>query len=91
MTTIAIPSFNVDARENGDGFRVHVRGPGDEEKDYLVPTGTQQDFSKFFEEVAGDFGTRVPDIYSAAVVRPRPTMRWRPLLTENVHPQILVG
>jgi len=85
------PAFKVEAAEEGDGFRVRVRELGGKEKSYLIPTGTQQDFSKFYEELARDFGTRVPDIFALGAERPEPTMRWRPLLTENVHPQILVG
>jgi hypothetical protein len=91
MSTIAIPSFDVAASEEADGFRIEVRGPEGKDDSYLVPTGTQQDFSKFFEQLARDFGTRMPDIFAPVAERPAPTMRWRPLLTENVHPQILVG
>jgi hypothetical protein len=91
MSVIAVPTFQVDASEEGDGFRVHVRDDSGEDRSYSVPTGTQQDFSKFFEELSRDFGTRMPDIFAPAVERPAPTMRWRPLLTENVDPKILVG
>ena len=90
MSTIAIPSFDVDASEEGDGFRFRVRESGGTPREYLVPTGTQQDFSKFFHELSRDFGTRVPDIFEHTE-RPASAMRWQPLLTENVHPQILVG
>jgi hypothetical protein len=91
MSKIAIPSFDVQASEEGDGFRIRVRETGGPEQSYLVPTGTQQDFSKFFEQLSRDFGTRMPDIFAPAVERPAPTMHWRPLLTENVSPKILVG
>ncbi len=56
-----------------------------------MPTATQQDFSLFFRELAEDFGTRVPHVFADAVEHPEPSIPWRPLLTENVHPQILVG
>src|SRR3982750_3661655 len=91
MSTALIPRFDVEPAEEGDGFRFKVRESGAAEKDYLVPTGTQQDFSQFYGELARDFGTRVPEIFAPALERPAPTMRWQPLLTENVHPQILVG
>jgi arabinan endo-1,5-alpha-L-arabinosidase len=91
MSTIAIPKFEVAADADGEGFRIEVRGPDGESRAYLVPTGTQQDFSKFFEQLSRDFGTRMPDIFAPVAERPAPTMRWQPLLTENVHPQILVG
>jgi Beta-xylosidase len=81
--------FEVEAAEEEDGFRIGVRA-GRKHKSYSVATGTQQDFALFFQALATDFGTRVPDIF-AHEAPPEPSLRWRPLLTENVHPQILVG
>jgi beta-xylosidase len=82
--------FHVDPRHEGDGFRIDVSGYG-RSHSYAVPTATQQDFTAFFRELAQDFGTRMPHAYSRAYERPAAALRWRPLLTENVHPQILVG
>jgi hypothetical protein len=90
MSTLETP-FDVEAAEQGDGFAFRVRAPGAPERSYFVPTGTQQDFSRFFEALSRDFGTRMPDIFAPEMDRPEPTMRWRPLLTENVHPKILAG
>jgi len=84
-------SFDVDAAERGDGFKIDARASNGVAKDYLVPTGTQQDFSTFFGQLSKDFGTRMPEIIDPEVKRPTPTIQWHPLLTENVHPQILVG
>jgi len=78
--------FAVDARAEGEGFRISVNG-----RSYDVPTDTQQDFSRFFRQLAEDFGTRVPHVFADPVEHPPGAIRWRPLLTENVHPQILVG
>ena len=83
-------AFKVDARVKGDGFRIDVRRFGTS-KTYEVPTATQQDFSAFYRELAQDFGTRVPHVYADAAEHPAAPFPWRPLLTENVHPQILVG
>lgn len=83
-------SFAVQARAEGDGFRIEVAS-GRRSKGYLVPTATQQDFSLFFRELSNDFGTRHPHVFAEAVEHPPASFRWRPLLTENVHPQILVG
>lgn len=83
-------SFAVEASPQGEGFRLDVAAGGPA-RDYLVPTATQQDFSDFYRELAADFGTRVPHVFAEAVEHPEPAIRWRPLLTENVHPQILVG
>ena len=82
--------FQVAPRHEGDGFRIDVGGNGTV-RSYFVPTATQQDFTAFFRELAEDFGMRMPHAYSRAGERPPAPFRWRPLLTENVHPQILVG
>jgi hypothetical protein len=83
-------SFTVAPRHDGDGFRIDV-GENGRLHSYVVPTATQQDFTAFFRELAADFGTRMPHAYTRAQERPPGAFPWRPLLTENVHPQILVG
>jgi arabinan endo-1,5-alpha-L-arabinosidase len=85
-TKPADPLFAVEAEAEGDGFRITVNCRG-----YQVATGTQQDFSKFFLQLSEDFGTRVPHVFADAIEHAPAVIRWRPLLTENVHPQILVG
>jgi arabinan endo-1,5-alpha-L-arabinosidase len=84
------PGFSAEVAGEGEGFRIEVRSDG-ERRTYRVPTGTQQDFSSFYRELSVDFGTRMPEIFGDELERPEPTIRWRPLLTENIHPQILVG
>lgn len=83
-------NFTVAPRHEGDGFRIDIGADG-RSHSYFVPTATQQDFNAFFRELAEDFGTRMPHVYSRASHRPPAPFTWRPLLTENVHPQILVG
>lgn len=90
LITAERPCFVVDARPEGDGFRITVSSEG-RCSDYVIPTATQQDFSLFFRELAEDFGTRVPHVFAEVVDHPAADFRWRPLLTENIHPQILVG
>jgi arabinan endo-1,5-alpha-L-arabinosidase len=85
----ALP-FTVDPHGEGDGLRIDVSAGG-RSKSYCVPTATQQDFSLFFRDLAADFGSRVPHVFGDAVERPAPRMHWRPLLTDNVDPKILVG
>jgi arabinan endo-1,5-alpha-L-arabinosidase len=82
--------FTVDAQQEGEGFRLVVTADG-EHRSYVVPTATQQDFSAFFRNLSRDFGTRMPHVYAGAVEHPAAGIRWSPLLTENLHPQILVG
>jgi arabinan endo-1,5-alpha-L-arabinosidase len=89
-TPAQTPGFSIEAGEKGEGFRIDVRSDATR-RSYIVPTGTQQDFSDFYRELAADFGTRIPEIFGDELERPEPAIRWRPLLTENIHPQILVG
>ena len=44
-------SFTVDAHLEGESFRIDVRASNGEAKNYVVPSGTQQDFSTFFLEL----------------------------------------
>jgi hypothetical protein len=83
--------FEVDASAEGEGFRIDVRAPGAAPKSWFVPSGTQQDFASFFHELSQEYGTRVPHLFEEGAEHPAPSIRWHPLLTENVHPQILVG
>ena len=82
--------FHVAPRHEGDGFRIDVGADG-RSHSYVVPTATQQDFTAFFRKLADDFGTRMPHAYSRPSERPAAAFSWRPLLTENLDPQILVG
>ena len=82
--------FTVQAEAQGEGFRVEAAADG-RSKSYFVPTGTQQDFSTFFRDLAADFGTRVPHVFADAVEHPPADFAWTPLLTKNISPRILVG
>ncbi|HKC03475.1 MAG TPA: glycoside hydrolase family 43 protein [Sphingomicrobium sp.] len=84
-------AFEVEAAAADDGFRISVNSSAGDSKSYMVPTGTQQDFAAFYRELARDFGTRVPHVFAERAEHPEQAISWRPLLTENIHPQILVG
>jgi hypothetical protein len=83
--------FAIDVQQEGEGFRFTVTPSGATARTYEVRTATQQDFSQFFAELSRDLGTRMPHVFADAVEHPATAIHWRPLLTENVHPQILVG
>ena len=87
---VQTPSFSVELAQQGEGFHILVRSDG-QERTYAVQTDSQQGFSDFYRQLATDFGTRMPEIFGDERERPEPAIRWRPLLTENVHPQILAG
>ena len=84
-------AFEVEAVAADDGFRISVNSSAGTSRAYSVATGTQQDFAAFYRDLARDFGTRMPHVFAERAQRPEPTIRWHPLLTENIHPQILVG
>src|SRR6185295_6837651 len=90
LAEMAQPSFTVSARERSEGFEIEV-GESDKTVTYEVASGTQQAFALFYRQLAADFGTRVPHVFAEAVEHPSAAIRWRPLLTENVHPKILIG
>lgn len=83
-------NFTVEAHHEGDGFRIEVIADA-QSRSYVVPTATQQDFNAFYRKLARDFGSRVPHVFARSSDHPQAACPWRPLLTENVHPQILVG
>jgi len=90
LTDVGSASFQVEASEH-DEARLIIVSSGDARRIYELPGNEQQQYSEFFRDLASDFGTRLPHVFAEAVEHPAPTVRWHPLLTENVHPQILVG
>ena len=84
-------TFEVEAAGEFDGFGILVNASDGTSRTYSVPTGTQQDFAAFYRELSRNFGTRVPHVFAEQAQHPEPVINWRPLLTENVHPQILAG
>ena len=84
------PLFTIDAAEDGERRRIVVASAGNRHA-YEMPGNSQQDYLAFFGEVARDFGTRIPHMLDRPADHPPAHIRWQPLLTENIHPQILVG
>jgi len=90
MSTVTVPTFEVEASEHGETRLIIVTADG-ERRVYELPGNEQQQYSDFFRELSRDFGTRLPHVFAEAAHHPAPDIRWQPLLTENVHPQILAG
>ena len=84
-------SFSVAASDDAERRIIAVRASSGEERQYQLPGNEQQQYAAFFAELAGDFGTRLPHLFADPVEHPEAAIRWHPLLTENIHPQILVG
>ena len=81
--------FDVEAAEDGERRIIRVISP--EARTYALPGNEQQQYADFFAALSRDFGTRLPHIFGKRAEYPEPTIHWRPLLTENIHAQILVG
>ena len=84
-------SFEVAAVEAGEGFRIEVRGSDGTSKVYVIAGSEQQQFAEFFSELARDFGTRVPHVFTDSAVFPDAEPCWKPLLTENIASGIMAG
>ena len=77
------PTFYVDAAVDGEATDLVVREGGGEKRHYRIAGGEQQDYSRFFSELAADYGTRPPT--SSDTPRGEPTgVPWKPLIVENL-------
>jgi arabinan endo-1,5-alpha-L-arabinosidase len=83
-------SFNLDASEDGDGTVFRVSESAGETRTYRLQGGDHSDYLLFFDEVAGDFGTRAPGSAQIPTVEGG-GIEWRPLVTENLSSTTLCG
>ena len=75
-------SFDVDASAEGDATRVTVAASTGQKGTYRIASGEHADYLLFFDELAGDFGTRAPG--SAEIpTTDEGDIKWRPLITSN--------
>ncbi|MEO5772939.1 MAG: glycoside hydrolase family 43 protein [Sphingomicrobium sp.] len=84
-------SFQVQARADGEESWLTVNSSQGASRTYRLPGAEYQHYSQFFAELAADFGTRLPHLHEARAELPPAPPCWQPLLTENIHPQILSG
>jgi arabinan endo-1,5-alpha-L-arabinosidase len=87
---VAIPKFEVKASDDGETRRIIVTADG-ERRAYELSGNEQQQYAGFFRDLSRDFGTRLPHVFAEPAAYPESPIHWRPLLTENVSPRILVG
>ncbi len=83
--------FHVEAAEDGAATLFTVSLNGGEPRRYRVRGGEQGDYSDFYRELCGHFGTRVPHLYQEPEDAAADGLVWRPLITENLSPKILAG
>jgi hypothetical protein len=92
MTEIALPAFEVDPVAEGEATRLAVRLQRSPQlREYRIAGGEQTDYATFFNELAQDFGTRVPHAFARPDEAPEDGAPWQPLLTENISERILSG
>jgi len=87
MTEIA---FRVDAVEDGAGTVFTISASDGVERTYRLKNGNHPDYMLFFDEVAGDFGTRAPGSAQIPTVDGG-EVQWQPLITENLSDTTLSG
>jgi hypothetical protein len=82
--------FQIDAVADGEGTRYTVRRD-DTVRHYRLDGGEQDDYSRFFRDVAADFGTRAPHNFAEPRGLAEDHPGWKPLITTNIEPRILAG
>ncbi len=83
-------SFAIDAFADGEATLLRVVPSAGEQRDYRIAGGDPEHYAIFYAELARDFGVREPHEIEEREPGP-PDPRWRPLITGNLHPQILCG
>jgi arabinan endo-1,5-alpha-L-arabinosidase len=83
-------TFDVEARADGEATEVRVIPSEGEPRDYRISGGDPEHYADFYAALARDFGIRQPhEIEEWTPAGPDP--RWRPLITDSLHPKILAG
>lgn len=89
---VTAPPFRLDVAEEGGGTRFDVtRLDSGATCRYQLFGGEHGDYLRFYAELARDFGTRMPHVHAGPPAPEGPDPDWRPLIVENLHPQILAG
>jgi arabinan endo-1,5-alpha-L-arabinosidase len=90
MIDTKLPSFQVEGSEDGEGSRLTVTAGGEPPRSYRTAGGDPEHYAAFYAELARDYGIREPhELSDWSPADPDP--RWKPLLTDNLHPRILAG
>jgi hypothetical protein len=91
MSGREIPTFDVEAVAEGEGNRISVTATRGATRHYRLHGVEQGDYTAFYQQLARDFDMRAPhERHQPAPADPLEP-HWRPLITENLSPQILAG
>ena len=83
-------TFEVEARTDGEATELRIVPSEGSPRDYRISGGDPEHYAEFFADLARDFGIRNPhEIEESTPGEPDP--RWRPLITDSLHPKILAG
>ena len=83
-------SFDVEASEAGEGSRITVGTSDGDSRTFHLAGGEHPHYLQFYAELADEFGTRGPGS-AAPPFGEGSGVEWRPLITENLSPDILYG
>lgn len=83
-------TFEIDTRANGEATEVRITPSEGESRNYRIAGGDPEHYALFYAALARDFGVRNPHEIEDSTPAP-PDPRWTPLITDNLHPQILCG
>ncbi len=83
-------SFTVEAWSDGEATELRVTPSEGSARDYRIAGGDPEHYAAFYAELVGDFAIREPHEIEDWTPAP-PDPRWRPLITDNLHPRILAG
>jgi hypothetical protein len=83
-------SFEVDAAEHHGGTRIAVASSDGRQRSYRIEGGSHSDYILFFDELAGDFGTRAPGPADIPTTDAG-DVAWRPLVTDNLSDRTRCG
>src|SRR5688572_17164877 len=84
-------SFSVDAVQEGERSRIAVTSSEGVSRTFVLEGSENEHYRDFFTELHEEFGTRLPHLREPPADLPAAPASWQPLLTENIHPQILSG
>jgi hypothetical protein len=87
MTTVA---FHIDARADGEATELRVAPSDGEPREYRIAGGDPEHYAEFYAQLAKHFGIRALERCEEWFPK-APDPRWKPLITNNIHPRILSG
>ncbi|HJR82867.1 MAG TPA: glycoside hydrolase family 43 protein [Sphingomicrobium sp.] len=80
---MTVPSFTIEATADGEATKLQVQEGDGPVRNYRIGGGEQSDYATFFNQIAADYGTRLP-ASSGPPAFGANGIPWRPLIVENL-------